>query len=269
MKSRILPLTFMVIGLVLIAIGVLTAGLYVEKKTEEKTVLSEKEATEYIDKITRALIYGESRQELQDLLYVKDDELLNTDLMSGPDMYLRQWPDKNVAEEDLSSYQDKGDLLAKNLEKQIQDNLEYTIEGTADGGDYWNVLVRYRSYYYQAYLKDLSQIQVQLLSLAGYQMDGSNVQATDDFKVDTYKAKIKAASILDSHLSDYINTQEENQTYVKFNGKKVKNSSDAFMSYVMNLSGYSYQFQGFIQTEDQINQYLTEASIDYNNPLAL
>ena len=41
------------------------------KKTEEKTVLSEKEATEYIDKITRALIYGESRQELQDLLYVK------------------------------------------------------------------------------------------------------------------------------------------------------------------------------------------------------
>lgn len=132
MKSRILPLTFMVIGLVLIAIGVLTAGLYVEKKTEEKTVLSEKEATEYIDKITRALIYGESRQELQDLLYVKDDELLNTDLMSGPDMYLRQWPDKNVAEEDLSSYQDKGDLLAKNLEKQIQDNLEYTIEGTAE-----------------------------------------------------------------------------------------------------------------------------------------
>ena len=141
MKSRILPLTFMVIGLVLIAIGVLTAGLYVEKKTEEKTVLSEKEATEYIDKITRALIYGESRQELQDLLYVKDDELLNTDLMSGPDMYLRQWPDKNVAEEDLSSYQDKGDLLAKNLEKQIQDNLEYTIEGTADGGDYWNCLL--------------------------------------------------------------------------------------------------------------------------------
>ena len=100
--------------------------------------------------------------------------------------------DKNVAEEDLSSYQDKGDLLAKNLEKQLQDNLEYTIEGTADGGDYWNVLVRYRSYYYQAYLKALSQIQVQLLSLAGYQMDGSNVQATDDFKVDTYKAKIKA-----------------------------------------------------------------------------
>lgn len=269
MKRKVLPLTFMGIGLVLITIGILIAGLYFEKKPKEKTVLSEKEATEYIDKITQALIYGKTRQELQDLLYANPDDLLDTDLMSGPDMYLRQLPDKDIEKRNLSAYQKMGDSLAKNLEKQIQSNLVYTIEGIVNGGNYWNILVKYRSYYYQAYLKDLSQIQVELLSLAGYQMDGSNVSVTDDFKIDVYKAKIKAADILDSHLSDYINTKEENKTYVKFNGKKAQNSSDAFMSYLMNLTGYSYQFQGFIQTSNQVSQYLAEASIDYNNPLAL
>lgn len=268
MKKNTLTLVLITIGLILISIGIITANFCIDKN-DKQTILSESKASEHIDKITKTLIYGGTRQELQDLLYVESNELIDTDLMSGPEMYLRQMPESNNKKEDLSTYQKQGDLLASHLEKQMQDNLEYTIEGTADGGNYWNVLVKYRTYYYQAYLKDLSQIQIQLLSLAGYKMDGTNIQATDDFIIDAYKAKIKAASILDSHLSEYINNQEENETYVKFKDKKLKNSSESFMSYLMNLSGYSYQFQGFIQNENQASQYLINSSVDYSNPLAL
>ena len=48
--------------------------------------------------------------------------------------------------------------------------------------------------------------------------------------LDKTAMKRKQMCIRDRHLSDYINTQEENQNYVKFNGKKVKNSPEAFMS---------------------------------------
>lgn len=270
MKKKLLSLPFVVTGIVLIAIGVLMAGRFIGKQYEEKAVLSEKEASEYIEKITDAVIYGETREKLVKLLYLDDDQFIDSDIMSGPDMYLRQIPDKNViAGEDISDYQEMADSLASHLEKKIQENLEYNIEGVADGGDYWGVLVSYRSYYYHAYLQDLAQVQSYLISLSGYKTDASGGEVSDEFQLASYKARIKAASILDSHLDDYVNTGETNQTYVNFNGKKAKNSSKDFMSYFMNLAGYSYQFQGNIQTSDQVQQYLVDVNLDANNALTL
>lgn len=270
MKKKLLSLPFIATGIILIAIGILMAGRFIDKQSEEKAVLSEKEASEYIDKITETVVHGGTREELLKILYMDDDQLIDSDIMSGPDMYLRQIPDKKIIkDEDISRYQEVADSLASNLEKKIQENLEYNIEGISDGGDYWGVLVNYRSYYYHAYLHDLAQIQSYLISLSGYQTDGSGGEVSDEFQLASYKARIKAASILDSHLDDYVNTGETNQTYVNFNGKKAKNSSKDFMSYFMNLAGYSYQFQGNIQTNNQVQQYLTDVTIDSNNPLAL
>ena len=270
MKKQNISIIVISIILILIGLGAFLLGTLLEQKSPDNTKLSENDVEEYIKKIGNTLIYGGSREDVIEVLQINDDDLMDTDMMSGPDMYLRQIPEKSVIENaDISSYKKVGNKCAKNLEKYIQDNYEYNIEGIADGGDYWNALVNYRSYYYQAYLNDLSQIQIELLSLAGYQLDGPNVNANKELKLAIYKSRIKAASVLDSHLDDYVNSDESNQTYVEFKNKEIKSSSKGFMSYMMNLSGYSYDFQGNILTSDQARQYLTLAGVDFENPLAL
>lgn len=268
MKKSFLSTILLTIGICLIVIGIMTASLLIEKKEETNDTLSEQEASEYIDKITKAMIDGTSKKELSKLLYLSEEEMIDSDIMSGKDMYLRQIPSKDILKgEDISLYQETADILADNLERKIQKNLEYNIEGIADGGNYWGVLVSYRSYYYHAYLRDLSMIESYLVSLAGYHTDATGTEVTDGYQLASYKARIKAAQILDSHLDDYVNTEETNKTYVNFNNKKAENSKDSFNSYMMNIVGYAYQFQGNISSYDDVSKYILE--IDTNNPLAI
>lgn len=270
MKKKGIPIVFVTVGLILIGIGILMAGTMVGKKIEKDSRISEKEVSEYIEKLTNTLIYGGTRAELIEVLQVKPEELMESDSMSGPDMYLRQLPDKNViGDNDISAYKKAGETYASNLEKRIQDNLEYNVEGISDGGDYWAALVSYRSYYYQAYINDLSQLQIELLSLSGYMMDGSNVDANNEFKLASYKARIKAAEILDSHLDDYVNPDTTNKVYINFKNKTIAGNSEDFLSYMMNLSGYAYSFQGNILTGDQARQYLVDSGVNLDSPLDL
>lgn len=266
MKKKLGYVVF-VVGLLLIGFGVLVVGL--SNHSDQTTYgVSEEEVYNYMEELTNTIIFGGSREKLVEMLY--SDEILDTDLMSGPDMYLRQVPSKSTLEgEDVSDYQKAGEIYASNLEKKIQDNFEYTVEGVSDGGNYWAALLKYRSYYYKAYLNDLVQIQVYFLEQAGYQMDGSYVKTTNKLKVDSYKALIKAAAVLDSHLDEYVNLNEFAQTYINFEHKNPEDSSDAFLSYLMNLVGYSYDFQGYIQSSNQVQEYLVGITLDSNDPLAL
>lgn len=265
--KRKFGLAVLTIGVILIALGILIVGL-TNDSGNQKYGVSEEETRSYIEKLTDVIIFGGSKKELKKLLYT--DEIMDTDLMSGPEMYLRQFPSKDVLEgKDISEYKKAGDVYASHLEKKIQDNFEYNIEGISDGVNYWAVLLKYRSYYYRAYINDLSQIQIYFLELAGYQMDGSNMPMTNKLKVDSYRATIKAASVLDKYLDNYINTSEFAQTYINFEHKNPKDSSKAFLSYLMNLEGYSYKFQGNIQSSSQIQQYLSDVVIDSDDPLAL
>lgn len=267
MKHKRKGIILILIAAVLIIIGVI--ALLIEPNNTEKkesNVVTPKEAEEYVKKICDTIINGGTKKELKNQLQTND--LLETDILTGEDMYLLQTPKKEIMKnENLDTYKNTSKELAKNLEKAIQDNFELNIEGTADEEDYIGVLITYKSYYYKAYINDLTQIQNELLLKKGYQLDDPNFESTNQFEIDKYKAKVKAASILNSHLNDYINTTETNKIYVNFTDKKIKKSSDSFMSLLMNIEGYTYTFQGKLTTVEETLLYI--GTVDEKDPLSI
>ena len=273
MKDKLkinIPIIMAVIVLIIIIIGLVFLFAKNDKKKEEKKkeIDYQKYASQYVDKLTKAIIYGKNKIELTKIL--QTENIMDSDVMSGSDMYLKQTLDEKLIKKyKLDDYVEAGKKYGDNLEKAIQDNFSYKIEGVAENTDDVSPLVSYKSYCYQAYIKDLSQIRVELLAKAGYNMDGSSFDVDEKFRVDDYKAKIKAAEILDSHLDDYVNNGDTNKIYVTFTHKKAEKSSESFVSYLMNLSGYTYENQGYLKTSDDVDNLLVTAGVDFSKPLSL
>lgn len=206
-------------------------------KENNQTTISLSEAKEYVEKLTNIIINGGTKEEL--ILTLQTDEVQDETIMTGADMYLRQTPSKNIIKKySLDDYVSKEDALATSLEKHIQDNFEYKIDSTVENAEYHSINVTYKGFYYTSYIADLQRITYDLLIKSGYDLE--NVTGTEKFKVDMYKARIKAASLLDNYLDYYNNESEEKQTTVSFTNKKISGNKEEFMSYLLNLNGYAY-----------------------------
>ena len=270
MNKKKIVIIILVIAVLLIVIGL---GIYFndnnsstnnDNTSGEVNMMPEEDARNYIGKLTDAIIYGGTREELEDAL--KTDQIIDSDIMTGEDMYLRQKPSDNIIEEySLDEYVSAANTLADNLEKTIQDNFEYTINSISGDDEYTSADISYRTFYYYAYLVDLAQIQTELLIRAGYNLD--NATDSEELQVDIYKAKIKAASLLDSHLDNYINSDEVNNTIVSYVNNNIEDSSEEFMSYFINLTGFPYEFHGNLTTEEAVNEFLND--YDLTDPLAI
>ena len=85
-----------------------------DPKTQEKTV------TEYVEKLNKVIMDGGTKQ--QYLSVLRRDQILNTDIMTGPDMYLRQKPSSKVIRKNsLSAYTTKGEELRKDLKVKLDE----------------------------------------------------------------------------------------------------------------------------------------------------
>ena len=267
MKKKLIIIILVIIAVVAIGGGMLLSmngGSKPSKKEDPKP--QEKVVTEYVEKLNKVIMDGGTKQ--QYLSVLRRDQILNTDIMTGPDMYLRQKPSSKVIQKNsLSAYTTIGEELAKKLEKAIKDNFECEIEGVLTKEDYLAVLVTYKSFYYNAYIKDLNSIQNELLIKAGYDFDNLTKENEKTIEVDSYKAKVKAASILNDKLDTYKNNEEAKRVYINFDGKKIEGNSDNFLSYLMNLEGYTYTNQGYFLSTDKTNEFLSK--FDLSDPLAL
>ena len=267
MKKKILLIIILIVAIIGITTGIILSikdNQTSTKKDDSKT--QEKVVTEYVEKLNKVIMGGGTKQQYISVL--RREQLLDTDIMTGPDMYLRQKPSNKVIQSNsLSTYTTKAEELAKKLEKVIKDNFECEIEGVLTKEDYLAVLVTYKSFYYNAYIKDLSAIQNELLINAGYDFENITKEQEKTIEVDSYKAKIKAASLLNDRLDMYKNNEEAKRVYINFDGKKIEGNSDNFLSYLMNLEGYTYTNQGYFSSVDKTNEFLSK--FDLSDPLAL
>ena len=267
MKKRKMIIILLVIAIILIAIGGIIYFIPSNNKTNGNApnkAMSDEEASQYIDQLTDVIINGGTREELVSVLH--SDEILDTYIMTGEDMYLLQRPDdKTIEKYSLEEYVKASEELAKKFEAAIQNNFEYNITNINADDEYTTVEISYRTYYYNAYINDLSVIQNELLVRAGY--DFENLSDSEQLQVDVYKAKIKAASILDNYLNNYINENEVNNTVVSYINNRIEDSGEDFVSYLINLTGFTYDNSGNITTEEDLNNLL--ANYDLTNPLAL
>lgn len=266
MKKKTWIILIVIIALITITSGIILLSKEDKSTKKENPKTQEKIVVDYVEKINKVIMNGGTKRQYLSVLRRK--QLLDTDIMTGPDMYLRQKPSNKVIQKNsLSSYTTKGEELAKKLEKAIKDNFECEIEGVLTKEDYLAVLVTYKSFYYNAYIKDLTAIQNELLIRAGYDFENITSEQEKTIEVDSYKAKVKAASLLNDRLDMYKNNEESKRVYINFDGKKIEGNSDNFLSYLMNLEGYTYTNQGYFTSVDKTNEFIN--SLNITDPLAL
>ena len=234
-----------------------------KKPNNEKTTIEE--MRNYIETLNNTIINGSSEEKLLKVLYtdkIEDDALI----MTGEDAYLLKTPSKEImAEYSLDKYESAAKTLAQRLEAKIKDNFEYTITNVGETDDYTSFYITYRTFYYNAYINDLFTIRNELLIRAGYDLE--NVVNNAQFIADLYKAKIKAAYLLNNYLDNYVNQNETANTILSFTNNKIEDSTDEFLSYLHNLNGENYTKSSNLITEEEINNFLN--NFDLTDPLAL
>lgn len=264
MKKKLIILIIIAFLLIIFGIiGYFTNNNDIEKNTS-KGKIENKEAISYIENLTNIIMNGGSKKELITALHT--NQILDTDIMTGKDMYLLQRPnEKLIKKYNLEDYVKVSKNLANKLENAIKNNFEYKINNVSNVEDYISVELSYKTYYYTAYLNDLSQIQRELLIKAGYNLE--NITESEKVSIDLYKSKIKAATILNDCLDKYNNENEYKETVVSYHNKTIEDSAEEFYSYLINLTGFTYGNKSIFNNEEDLNELLSKYDLD--NPLAI
>ena len=261
MKKRKIIIIIIIIAILLIIIG---SVIHLITNNGKTASLSNEEAKDYINNITDTIMDGGTKEKLLDVL--QGISLIDANIMTGEDMYLLQEPEDYVKDEyPLNDYITLSKTLANNLEQKVKDNFDYEITSITKDGNNTLVYITFKTYYYTAYINDLQKIQDELLVRVGY--DINNIETSIKYYADLYKAKIKAAAILDSYLDNYNNSDEYIDTIFTFVNNNIEDSAYSLMEYHANLVGFNYDNKGFLQTDEDVNNIL--ANYDLTNPLAL
>lgn len=247
-----------IIALLLIGLGSIIYFTDNNNDNNEPKEPSNQEIKDDITNLTNIIINNGTEEELSKV--TGNEAILDSLIMTGKDMYLRKTPEDYIqAEYPLDEYITLSKTLADNLEQKIKDNFDYEITSITKDGNDTLITVSYKTFYYTAYINDLNKITDNLLTKAGY--DLNTVIRGDEFTADSYKAKIKAALILNDSLDNYTNNNEYLESTF------IYDSSNYLMSYFYALTGYYYDNKGYLQTDEDINNIL--ASYDLTDPLAI
>lgn len=269
MKNKLkIAVVIAIIAILLIIGGVVIYFSSNSNNSEENKPNTERATLEemrnYVETLNNTIIHGGNEDVLKKVL--RTTEIDETSIMTGKDAYLLKTPSEEIIEEySLNQYVNTANTLAQNLETRIVENFEYTITDVGETDDYTSFHITYRTFYYDAYINDLLTIRNELLTRAGYDLD--NVVNNAQFIADLYKAKVKAAYLLNNYLDNYVNQDETANTVLSFTNNRIEDSADEFTSYLHNLNGGNYSQSAILTTEEEINAFLN--NFDLTDPLAL
>ena len=269
MKNKLkIAVVIAIIAILLIIGGVVIYFSSNSNNSEENKPNTERvtleEMRNYVETLNNTIIHGGNEDVLKKVLHTT--EIDETSIMTGKDAYLLKTPSEEIIEEySLGQYENTAKTLAQNLETRIVENFEYTITDVGETDDYTSFHITYRTFYYDAYINDLLTIRNELLTRAGYDLD--NVVNNAQFIADLYKAKVKAAYLLNNYLDNYVNQDETANTVLSFTNNRIEDSADEFTSYLHNLNGGNYSKSAILTTEEEINAFLN--NFDLTDPLAL
>ena len=223
---------------------------------------------ELTDEVTKLYVNGGTKEELEKKTGFDNIESLN--IITGPDSYTRVTPSKSVTDKNnLDDYVSKAAELSKNLEKEIKDNLDYSILASNTTGNVKTYMVTLKSYFYYIYMFDLNNLQEIILTNSGLEYN----------EVNEYKAKVKAMEILDKHLDNYQNESDETTAIVTYTLNDSEATSQSLYDYLLILEGENYLYNCDTVTnlmenqnqrvQDYYNFGLSEGILDSNNLLGL
>ncbi len=195
--------------------------IYNHNKQETKKVKTK----DIVVTVSNGYINGMSKKTLEKKL---NHKLSEKSIITGKDSYLNQKPSEKLIEKyNLSNYAKEQENYINSLEAKIKENYSFSFQGTSK--EYQkNYIVKVKTYYYAAYLSDLSEIMKQLL--ANY-----DINSEEQENIYNYKAKVIAMRILNNHLNDYNNENETKEVVIDFD-----NPYNSLSQYLLDLAGYNY-----------------------------
>jgi len=272
MKNRLKIVVFIIVVAVILIFSGLIIYFSLNSKNNNKNNDSNQieqintinEMRNYIETLNNAIINGTSKDNLIKVL--KTDKFDESLIMTGEDAYIVSSPSPEIVKEyDLEKYISTAKNLEENLAIKVKENFTYEITDVGEMPDYTSFHITYRSFYYDSYIKDLFAIRNELLIRAGYDLE--NVVNNAQFIADLYKAKVKAAYMLNNYIDNYVNQNETASTILSFTNNKISDSAEEFISYFLNLTGGNYNQSALLTAEEELNAFLN--NFDLTDPLAL
>ncbi|MCI6107769.1 MAG: hypothetical protein SOU84_05900 [Candidatus Faecimonas sp.] len=259
MKKMIL-IIIIIVGLSLMLGGVwLTFFGNGKKPSEPKVSLEEKTRQTSKEAIASLMDSSMTPKKLKDKYGVS---MGNEAILVGKSSILRE---KSDLEKKLTDYSKAQDYYASRVEKKIQDTFSYRLGDYLVADDGQNVIQKlyFKSYYLELYLMDLNVLQDMLLNKLNFSIYNVEGDLTEkDLKL-MYKAKIKAMEIMDNHLDNYINTQEEIEYDMIYTVKDKENLGPLdYYSLVCNVSGIMYDVLTDITVQGSTNYMAQQARLE-------
>ncbi|MBR3199055.1 MAG: hypothetical protein IKG27_03475 [Bacilli bacterium] len=221
---------------------------YTKEELEEKT----KEITDTLTNTN--LTYDEFTK-------LVGEKVPNVHIAVGPNSYLRNKPtDKQIKKYKLENYLNLQEQLVQKVERKYLDNLHYEILETTYSGNEVCQKVNITSYYYATYLDDLINITSNLTN-----KDLDDIATSEKTQIEFFKVQVLALKVLDNHLEDYNNVNNESVIFpVCYVNGKIKNSDD-MIGFIGALQGERYENMDYSKNEnikkadERVKKYLEEA----------
>ena len=207
---------------------------------------------EIIELISKGYINGMSKKNLENLMGQKLDDKT---IITGNNAYLLKKPSKEIIEQyNLNNYVQRNESYFENLTNKIKSNYSWKFDGDVKDNQ-TQYIVKIKTYNYGIYIQDFEELTNLLLT--------NDKNDTSPQNVKEYKAKVIAMKILDTHLDDYLNNDEEKTILINFSGQSddIKNS---LAQYLVDLGGYNYhnipQINEMVQNRNtRLQSYIDES----------
>lgn len=278
-KYNVIIAVFFVLFFIVVAVSLSSNYSNKEEKEQDKVLedyknksieeiqtekITRDEVNDFVDKIFN------EKTSIIDIEKMTSTDLSNRHIYYGKDSYFRTMGNGMSNVENIHKIRD---THANKLEEVLKDNFEIELlDYIVTLDDAVVQRVKYKSFYYNEFMKDFEQVYNEIVSYSEYKDYDfeKDINSTKGI-ADLYKLKVKALEIMCNHLDDYVN-KDEYVTYDLVYRKGKTEVENDYLSLYMFFGGHLYEHKSLPEDEREervnsmINEAIKEGTLNVSNP---
>ena len=206
----------------------------------------------YVNNIVKNVFYNQNVS-LEKLEQTLKQPMINEVIFIGKDSALRYKPnERTIKKYGLQKYEEAQDNYSKKVESIAKEKIDYRkISETKNSLQY-----TIKPWYIYKYSYDLNILKELIMKDAGFDFTKENM-FTDEYTINEYKARVVALKILNNHLNDYDNVDNELIEFkLMFNGEEARDSE--LLSLYYNMEGVTSKTSPNKMSEKEIQKEISK-----------
>ena len=203
---------------------------------------------EYVSNVITNVFYNRNVS-LEKLETTLKQPMINEVIFIGKDSALRNKPEESIIKKyGLQKYVETQEINSKKVEDIAIEKIDYRVVSISDDSIQYSI----KPWYIYKYLYDLNILKELIMKDSGFVITKENA-FTEDYIVNEYKARVIATKILNKHLTNYDNKDNEVIEYkFMFNGKEAQSSE--LLSLYYNMEGVTSKTSPNNMTEEEMSK---------------